>query len=55
MHAGRGPLVRLIEAELRAKLDTGLSPEFDSYALDMVSRASVVQKLTGAGADLAWL
>ena len=42
MHAGRGPLVRLIEAELRAKLDTGLSPEFDSYALDMVSRAGVV-------------
>ena len=39
---GRGLLVRLIEAELRAKLDTGLSPEFDSYALDMVSRAGVV-------------
>ena len=42
----------LIEAELRAKLDTGLSLEFDSYALDMVSRAGVVQKLMVAGVDL---
>ena len=45
----------MVEARVRAKLDTGLSPEFDSYALVMVSRASVAQKLTGAGADLAWL
>ena len=51
-HAGRCSLIRLIEAELRAKLDTGLSLEFDSYALDMVSRAGVVQKLMVAGIDL---
>ena len=47
------PLARLLEAELRAKLDSGVSLEFDSYALDMVSRAQVVAKLTAAGVDLA--
>ena len=41
-----------IEADLPAKLDTGQSLEFDSYALDIVSRAGVVQKLTVAGVGL---
>ena len=46
------PLARMIEAELRAKIDSGVSLEFDSYAMDLVSRAQVVAKLTGAGVDL---
>ena len=46
------PLARLIEAELRAKIDSGIGLEFDSYSLDMVSRSQVVAKLTGAGVDL---
>ena len=34
------------------KIDSGVSLEFDSYAVDMVSRAQVVAKLTAAGVDL---
>ena len=43
------PLARMVEHELSAKLETPVRLKFDSYALDMVSRATVVAKLTGAG------
>ena len=43
------PLARVLEAELEAKLETPVRLRFDSYALDMVSRATVVAKLTQAG------
>ena len=43
------PLARLAEDELTAKLATPIKLRFDSYALDMVSRATVVAKLTQAG------
>ena len=46
------PLARLIEAELSRKLETDIRLGFDSYALDMVSRAQVVHKLTAAGVDI---
>ena len=43
------PMARLLEHELSAKLETPVRLKFDSYALDMVSRATVVAKLTQAG------
>ena len=43
------PLARLVEHELSDKLETPVRLAFDSYALDMVSRATVVAKLTQAG------
>ena len=43
------PLARVVEHELRAKLETPVRLRFDSYAMDMVSRATVVAKLTQAG------
>ena len=43
------PLARMVEHELSAKLETPVKLRFDSYAMDMVSRATVVAKLTGAG------
>ena len=47
------PLARLLEHELTAKLETDVKLKFDSYALDMVSRASVVDKLVRAGVPIA--
>ena len=47
------PMARLLEHELTAKLDTPVKLTFDSYALDMVSRASVVDKLVRAGVPTA--
>ena len=47
------PLARLIEHELTAKLETPIELKFDSYALDMVSRATVVAKLAQAGVPMA--
>ena len=47
------PLARLVEHELTAKLETPVSLKFDSYALDMVSRATVVAKLAQAGVPMA--
>lgn len=47
------PLARLVEHELTLKLETDISLQFDTYALDMVSRAGVVQKLTAAGVPAA--
>ena len=47
------PLARLIEHELTAKLETPVALKFDTYALDMVSRATVVAKLAQAGVPMA--
>jgi len=47
------PLARILEAELSAKLEGECRLVFDSYALDMVSRASVVDKLVRAGVPTA--
>ena len=46
------PLARLVEAELTEKLEAEVKLTFDTYALDMVSRAQVVAKLTAAGVAL---
>ena len=46
------PLARLVEHELTAKLETPVKLKFDSYALDMVSRATVVAKLAQAGVTM---
>ena len=43
------PLARLLEHELSMKLESPVRLKFDSYAMDMVSRATVVAKLTQAG------
>ena len=47
------PLARLVEHELSMKLETPVELKFDSYALDMVSRATVVAKLAQAGVPMA--
>ena len=47
------PLARLVEHELTVKLETPVELKFDSYALDMVSRATVVAKLAQAGVPMA--
>ena len=47
------PLARLVEAELTVKLETPIMLKFDTYALDMVSRAQVVDKLVRAGVPTA--
>ena len=47
------PLARLVEHELTAKLETPVALKFDTYALDMVSRATVVAKLAQAGVPMA--
>ena len=46
------PIADLIAAELSAKLGAPIALKFDGYALDMVSRAQVVDKLTRAGVAL---
>ena len=43
------PLARLLEHELSMKLESPVRLKFDTYAMDMVSRATVVAKLTQAG------
>ena len=43
------PMARMVEHELSTKLETPVELKFDSYPLDMVSRASVVAKLAQAG------
>ena len=47
------PLARLVEHELSVKLESPVKLRFDSYAMDMVSRATVVAKLTQAGVPIA--
>ena len=44
------PTVSILEYELTTKLDRPITLELDNYAMDMVSRASVVAKLVQAGA-----
>ena len=46
------PLARLVEHELSMKLETPVELKFDSYALDMVSRATVIAKLVQAGVPM---
>ena len=47
------PLARMLEHELTMKLETPVELKFDSYALDMVSRATVVAKLAQVGVPMA--
>ena len=47
------PLARLLQDELGEKLEGECRLVFDSYALDMVSRASVVDKLVRANVPTA--
>ena len=46
------PITRLLEFELRARFEVDVSLRHDGYALDLVSRASVVDKLVRAGVAL---
>ena len=46
------PLAKLLEHELSMKLETEVRLEFDSYAMDMVSRSTVVNKLVSAGVSV---
>ena len=46
------PLARLLEHELTAKLESEVRLRFDTYAMDMVSRAQVVSKLAQAGVPM---
>ena len=46
------PLARILEAELSRKLEAEIRLRFDTYPLDMVSRAQVVSKLVQAGVAL---
>ena len=45
------PMARGLESELSDKFGVPVGLEFDSYPLDMVSRAQVVSKLVQAGVD----
>ena len=47
------PFTRRVESELSEKLETDVKLAHDSYALDMVSRASVVDRLVRAGVPVA--
>ena len=47
------PVTKLLEHELRERLEVDLSLKHDSYARDMVSRASVVDKLVRSGVPIA--
>ena len=47
------PLAKVVQDEIEAKLEGECRLTFDSYALDMVSRASVVDKLVRAGVPTA--
>ena len=47
------PLARSLEIELSERLGDAIKLTFDGYALDLVSRAQVVQKLTMAGVDVS--
>ena len=47
------PLSKMLEHELSMKMETTVRLRFDNYAMDMVSRAQVVEKLVAAGVPLA--
>ena len=46
------PLARILEHELTMKLEAEVKLRFDNYAMDMISRSTVVAKLTAAGVAL---
>ena len=46
------PVTKLLEHEIRQRLEVDVKIRHDTYALDMVSRAQVVAKLTAAGVAL---
>ena len=46
------PVTRLLEHRLRLRLETDVHLRHDGYPLDVVSRATVVHKLTQAGVAL---
>ena len=46
------PITKLLEHELRLRLEVDVRLRHDTYAMDMVSRAQVVHKLTAAGVSL---
>lgn len=46
------PFAACLADELSRRLEVAVGFEFDAYALDMVSRAQVVHKLTAAGVDI---
>ena len=46
------PMAKILEHELTEKLEAEVSLKFDTYALDMVSRAQVVAKLAQAGVPM---
>ena len=46
------PMAKILERELTTKLEVEVSLKFDTYPLDMVSRAQVVSKLASAGVDM---
>ncbi len=46
------PMAKILEHELTEKLEAEVSLKFDTYALDMVSRAQVVSKLAQAGVPM---
>ena len=46
------PITKLLEHELRKRLEVDVQLRHDSYAMDMVSRAQVVSKLAAAGVAL---
>ena len=46
------PMAKILDHELTQKLEAEVSLKFDTYALDMVSRAQVVSKLAQAGVPM---
>ena len=47
------PLAKILAHELTMRFETEVKIDFDNYAMDMVSRAQVVSKLSQAGVELA--
>ena len=47
------PITKLLEHELRLRLEVDVRLRHDTYAMDMVSRATVVDKLVRAGVPIA--
>ena len=47
------PITKLLEHELRQRLEVDVRLRHDTYAMDMVSRAQVVDKLVRAGVPIA--
>ena len=47
------PVARILETELRGKLEADVGLKFDSYPLDLAGRAQAFQKMVAAGMDPA--